>query len=327
MSAIRVGSVQPSTMAHLAPFEGERDRRRAGELVEQNIALACRLLSQAGQAGCDMVCYPEDLQGVAHYGYYLDDPELFSGFVEPIPGPITERIAAVARQHRMNIVFGLFERDVEAIYNAAVLIGQDGRLIGKYRKVHLPAVEAWTETHGTSFPVFETDCGTVGMLICYDILFPEAARCLTLNGAQLLFNPTMSYEAPAECADGGLIRVRMRALDNFTPLVVSRCGQGSLIVDHGGKVIAQAASGEQVITATLDLDAGPQDHSQWELFTGTADVKARLLQERQPAAYEVLTAAQPPVWQRYADRRLQSSPEHIRRAYEEICRRWSGEPG
>ncbi len=326
MSEIRVGSVQPSAMAHLAPFEGERDRQRAGELLEQNVARACRLLSQAGQAGCDIVCYPEDLQGIAHYGYYLDDPELFSGFVEPIPGPTTERLAAVARQYRMNIVFGLFERDGERIYNAAVLLGRDGRLLGKYHKVHLPAVETWTETPGDGFPVFETDCGTIGMMICYDILFPEAARCLTLNGAQLLFNPTMSYDAPAQCTDGGLLRVRMRALDNFTPLVVSRCGQGSLIVDHGGEIVAQASDGEQVISATLDAAAAPQDHSQWELFTGTADVRARLLQERRPEAYDVLTAAQPPIWPRYADRRLQSSPEHIRKAYEEIRRRWSGEP-
>lgn len=326
MSEIRVSSVQPSAMAHLAPFEGERDRRRAGELLEQNVAQACRLLSQAGQAGCDIVCYPEDLQGIAHYGYYLDDPELFSGFVEPIPGPTTERLADVARRYRMNIVFGLFERDGERIYNAAVLLGRDGRLLGKYHKVHLPAVETWTETPGDGFPVFATDCGTIGMLICYDILFPEAARCLTLNGAQLLFNPTMSYDAPAQCADGGLLRVRMRALDNFTPLVVSRCGQGSLIVDHGGEIVAQAAAGEHVISATLDLQAAPMDHSQWELFTGTADVRARLLQERRPAAYGVLTAAQPPIWLRYADRRLASSPEHVRKAYEEIRRRWSGEP-
>jgi hypothetical protein len=120
----------------------------------------------------------------------------------------------------------------------------------------------------------------------------------------------------------------MRALDNFTPLVVSLCGRGSLLVDSFGNVLAQAQPGvEEVIGATIDLDDTPMDHSQWELFTGTADVKARLLQERRPTAYEVLTAAQPPVLDRYADRRLRTAPHEIRYAYEEIRRRWSGGKG
>lgn len=327
MREITVGSVQPRAMAHLAPFQGERDHGRARELMEDNIDLACRLLGDAGRAGCDIVCYPEDLQGIAHYGYFLDDPALLTDLVETIPGPTTERIGAVARKHSLNIVFGLFEREGETIFNTAVLLGRDGKLIGKYHKTHLPAVEAWTETHGDGFPVFETDFGAVGMLICYDILFPEAARCLTLNGAELLLNPTMSYEAPNQCEDGGLLRVRMRALDNFTPLAVSLCGRGSLIVDSFGNVVAQAPPGEALITAKIDLDATPKDHSQWELFTGTADVKARLLQERRPSAYGALTDARPPALARYADQPLRSTPEEIREAYVEIRRRWSGGKG
>lgn len=326
MREIRVGSVQPLHQPHLAPFEGERDRERARQLMEENIAMACRLLSQAGSAGCDIVCYPEDLQGIAHYGYYLDDPELFSGFVETVPGPTTERIAAVARQYGMHVVFGLFEREGDRIYNTAVLLGRNGAFLGKYRKTHLPAVEGWTETPGDAFPVFQTDFGTVGMLICYDLLFPEVARCLVLNGAEILFNPTMSYEAPGQCEDNGLLRVRMRALDNFAPLAVSLCGRGTIIVDSDGSILAQAQPGrEEVIAATIDLDRTPVDHSQWELFTGTADVKARFLQERRPEIYGDLTAPCPPVLSRYQEKgkRLRSTPEEIREAYEEIRRRWS----
>jgi len=328
MREIRVHSIQPLRQAHLSPFEGERDRRRARQLLVENVDMACRLLEQTGRAGSDIVCYPEDIQGIAHYGYYLDDIELFTGLVETVPGPTTERVAEVARRHAMHVVFGIFEREGGAIYNTAALVGRKGELIGKYRKTHLPAVEAWNETHGDGFPVFAADFGTVGMLICYDILFPEAVRCLTLNGAEILFNPTMSYAAPRECEDGPLMRVRMRALDNFTPLVVSLCGRGSLLVDSFGNVLAQAQPGvEEVIGATIDLDATPMDHSQWELFTGTADVKARLLQERRPTAYGALTAAHPPVLDRYADRRLRTAPHEIRAAYEEIRRRWSGGKG
>jgi predicted amidohydrolase len=83
--------------------------------------------------------------------------------------------------------------------------------------VHLPAAERWCLRCGDGFPVFETDLGTVGMLICYDILFPGAARCLALNGAEILFNPTMSYDGPGPCEGNGLMRVRMRALLGVAP--------------------------------------------------------------------------------------------------------------
>ena len=87
MTEIRVTSVQPLRMRHIAPSQGELDRQRARQLVEENLTMAVRLLTQAGELGCDIVCYPEDIQGIGHYGYYLDDPELFSGFAEPVhPG-------------------------------------------------------------------------------------------------------------------------------------------------------------------------------------------------------------------------------------------------
>ena len=325
MREIRVGSVQPLGMAHLAPFQGERDRECARRKMEENIEMACRLLTQAGRTGCDIVCYPEDLQGIAHYGYFLDDPELFAGFVETVPGPTTDRIAEIAGRYKMHIVFGIFEREGATLYNTAVLVGRNGEIIGKYHKVHLPASEKWSITPGDGFPVFETDFGTVGILICYDILFPEAARSLSLNGAEILFNPTMSYEGPGQCKDNGLLRVRMRALDSFAPLVVSLCGRGTIVVNSDGSILARARPGrEEVIAAMVDLDGTPQDASQWEVMTGTADVKARFLQERRPEVYGNLTSPYPRVLDRYANKRLRSTPEEIREAYEEIRRRWSG---
>src|SRR5579863_5536965 len=101
MREIRVGTIQPTGMAHLSPFDGERDRACAREKIESNVDMACQLRARAGGVGCDIVCYPEDIQGIAHYGYYLDDPELFSGLVETVPGPTTERVAQVARDHSM----------------------------------------------------------------------------------------------------------------------------------------------------------------------------------------------------------------------------------
>jgi predicted amidohydrolase len=288
--------------------------------------MACRLLSQAGERGCDIACYPEDVQGIAHYGYYLDDSGLFTDFVETVPGPATERIAEVAKRRRMNVVFGVYERVDDAIRNAAVLMGRDGEIIGKYHKVHLPAVESWSVQRGDGFPVFEADFGTVGMLICYDLMFPEATRALVLNGAEILFNPTMAYHVPYQCESNGLMRVQMRAIDNFVPVAVSLCGGGSVIVDSDGRVLAHARpEKEEIIAATIDLDGTPVDRTHWDVLSGTADVKARFLQERVPDAYGDLTAARPCVLERYhaKGKSILSTPDEFRAAYEEIHRRWS----
>ncbi|MCC6442860.1 MAG: carbon-nitrogen hydrolase family protein [Armatimonadetes bacterium] len=326
MREIRVASIQPVRQPHLDPFGGERDRAMGRAKIEENLEMACRLLDRAGREGCDIACYPEDIQGIAHYSYYQDDPGLFAGFVEEIPGLTAALIAGAAREHRMNIVFGLFEREGERIYNTAVLMGRDGSILGKYRKVHLPFSETWAETSGDSFPVFRTDFGTVGIMICYDINFPESARCLALHGAEILFHPTMGYSVAGMCEGNGLMRVRMRAMDNLVPVVVATCGQDSVIAGSDGSVLAMARpEQEDIVYATIDLDAAPEDHSQWEIITGTADMKARLFQERKPGAYAAITDPNPPLLERYRHpgKRLRSSPEEIRASYEEIRKWWS----
>lgn len=230
----------------------------------------------------------------------------------------------MARHYNMNVVFGTYEREGERLYNAAVLIGRKGEVIGKYHKVHILAVEKWSLSGGDGFPAFEADFGRVGMLICYDIMFPEAARSLVLNGAEFLFIPTMGFSGPGQCEGNGLMRVRMRAMDNFVPLVVSKCGDGTMIVDSDGNVLAQAQQDrEEVIAARVDLDGTPVDHSHWEVLTGTWDVKARFLQERRPEVYRDLTLVNPPILDRYMGKRLRSTLEEIQGAYEEIRRRWS----
>jgi len=308
------------------PFAGETDRQVGRKLIVKNLDMACRLLGQAGAAGCDIACYPEDVQGIAPYGYWLEDPTLFADFVEPVPGPATDRLAEVAAAHHMHLVFGTYERVEDRIYNTAVLMGRKGEIIGKYHKVQLPGVERWSVSPGDGFPAFRTDFGTVGMLICYDLMFPEPARALTLDGAEILFNPTMAYAVQTQCKGNGLIRAQARALDNFVPLVISLCGRDSVIIGSDGRLLARAhARREEIISAVVDLDATPMDHSQWEVLTGTADLKARYLQERLPQTYGVLVDPAPPVIARCREetRRLKESPEERRAAFEEIKRRWT----
>jgi len=188
----------------------------------------------------------------------------------------------------------------------------------------MPAVERWGVTHGDSFPVFETDLGVVGIMVCYDIDFPEIARCLALNGAELLFCPTMGIDMRGQCEGNGLMRVRMRAIDNFVPLAVSTCRKGSVIVDKDGSVLAMARPDrEDVISAVIDLDTKIEDHSEWELVTGTADFKSRIMQERLPEVYGLLSEPRFPALERYRHDPVRSAPEPRSEFFEQLYQWWS----
>ena len=109
---------------------------------------------------------------------------------EPIPGPITARLSEQARRHRTWIAFSIVERDGADLFNTGVLIDRTGRIAGKYRKVQLPFEEVSLGiAPGSSFPVFDTEFGRLGMLICHDASFPEAARELALQGAEMILMP------------------------------------------------------------------------------------------------------------------------------------------
>jgi predicted amidohydrolase len=323
MREIHVGSIQPLEQPRLyAPHE-QVTEEMAREKIGENLDLACRLLEQAGQAGCDIVAYPEDIQAIGHYLYYVD-LSLFRSLVETVPGPTSDRISGVAKKHDMHVVYTQYERVGETIYNAAALVGRRGEVIGKYHKVQMPTVERWDVTHGDSFPVFETDLGVVGIMVCYDIDFPEIARCLALNGAELLFCPTMGIDMRGQCEGNGLMRVRMRAIDNFVPLAVSTCRKGSVIVDKDGSVLAMARPDrEDVISAVIDLDTKIEDHSEWELVTGTADFKSRIMQERLPEVYGLLAEPRFPALERYRHDPVRPAPEPRSEFFEQLYQWWS----
>ena len=139
-----------------------------------------------------------------------------------VPGPLQ-------RRHRAG----------RPAYNTAFLLGRDGKEIGRYHKVNLPLAEQ-SRARGRRFPVFPTpDLGTVGMLICYDMVFPEAARCLALGGADVVFHPTLGGAAFGD-DDISLAAFRTRAVENFVYLVVAMRGHGSMIISPQGKVLATA---------------------------------------------------------------------------------------
>jgi predicted amidohydrolase len=179
---------------------------------------------------------------------------------EPIPGPATERLAAQARRHRSWIAFSIVERDGPDLFNTAVLLDRSGRIAGTYRKVQLPFEEVSLGiAPGSSFPVFTTDFGTVGMLICHDASFPEAARELTLNGAELILMPIWG---------GREALVRARAIENGVYVATSGYNYPSEIISPLGDVLAAAAidKGPAVAVAEIDLSQRfPQDYlGEWK---------------------------------------------------------------
>jgi predicted amidohydrolase len=203
------------------------------------------LIAEAARQRADLIVLPETL---TYYGLRRS----YADVSEPIPGPSTDYFGELARKHNLYIVAGLIERDRHLIYNVAVLLGPDGKLAGKYRKVTLPRgeIEGGIEP-GNDYPIFETRFGKLGIMICYDGFFPEVARELTNRGAEVIAFPVWGCNP---------LLAQARAVENHVYLVsstyedVSRNWMLTAIYDHSGQPLAQAEKWGTVIVAEVDLN-------------------------------------------------------------------------
>ncbi len=223
--------------------------RPTNSTPEKNLKAFCEQVDAAGRLGLDILCLPEAITLV---GTRLSGPQT----AEPIPGPSTEALSAAARRNRLWVVAGLYERDGPTVYNSAILLDRQGRLAGKYRKIHLPRGE-WDKgiTPGHEYPVFQTDFGRVAIQICYDWFFPEVDTIFALKGAEIVFAPTWgSTFADREGRVEGENVFRVRARDNGIYLVPSVYDGSSMVIDPLGRVLVSNKGQSGVFWCEVDLN-------------------------------------------------------------------------
>jgi predicted amidohydrolase len=216
-------------------YHRPRGMKSAAEALEQ----FCQLAQGAAAQKPDIICMPEGATVVGTGKSYAD-------VSESIPGPSTARLGALARELHSYIVAGIYERSGHVIYNTAVLMGRDGKLVGKYRKTHLPR-EEWEAgiTPGDSYPIFQTDFGKVGLMICWDLQFPEPCRAMAAQGAEVVLLPIWG---------GSEVLAQARAIENHIFLISSSYDMRSFVVDPTGKILAEATQQQPVASAELHLD-------------------------------------------------------------------------
>ncbi len=269
---------------------------------QENLERSVAGIARAAEAGADLVLLQELHCGP--YPCYEEHPAHFDA-AEPIPGPGTESLGRAAAQHGVVVVGSLFERRAAGLYhNTAVVLERDGSLAGTYRKMHIPDDPGYYEkfyfTPGDSgFTPIDTSAGRLGVLVCWDQWFPEAARLMALAGAEILLYPTAIGFAPEEPAEEQARQVeawetiqRGHAIANGLPVAAcNRVGSEpaarfwgrSFVCGPQGEILARAGEEETVLVTPVDGRRTEEVRRMWPFF-----------RDRRIDAYDGLT-------QRYLD--------------------------
>jgi N-carbamoylputrescine amidase len=269
------------------PFTVGLIQMRCAPDPDTNVRRACDSLREAARRGAQVACMPELFR--TPYFCQVEDPSRFD-LAEPIPGPTTEALAAVARETGMVVIGSIFERRTAGIYhNTAVVFDPDGSIRGIYRKMHIPDDPLYYEKYyftpgDLGFQAIETRFARVGTLVCWDQWYPEAARLTALKGADALFYPTAIGWHPAEKAEFGAAQSsawetvqRAHAISNGVFVAaVNRIGHegpagggiefwgGSFLADPFGRVLAKASpDSEEILIVACDPALQEETRRHW----------------------------------------------------------------
>lgn len=237
-------------------------------------------IEEAGEKGVQILC----LQEIFNTPYFCpgQDKKWYE-CAEPIPGPTTERLQEYAKKYDMVIIVPLYEKEQAGVlYNSAAVIDAGGEYLGKYRKNHIPHTTGFWEKFffkpgNLGYPVFETKYAKIGVYICYDRHFPDGARCLGLNGAEIVYNPSATVaglsqylwklEQPAHAAANGYFMGCINRVGEEKPWNLGKFYGTSYHVDPRGQIIDEASEdNDELLISELDLDLIDEVRSTWQFF-------------------------------------------------------------
>ena len=253
-----------------------------------------KLIDKAARKKVQILC----LQELFHCPYFCAEQNArWYELTERVPeGPTVQLMRKIAAKNKMVLVIPVYEEHMPGVYfNTAAVIDADGRYLGKYRKHHIPHCHPgfWEKFYFTpgnlGYPVFETKYARVGVYICYDRHFPEGARILGLNGAEIVFNPSATVsglseylwelEQPAHAVANGYFVGAINRVGTEKPWSIGEFYGKSYFCNPRGKIIAQASRDkDEVVVADLDLDMISEVRKVWQFF-----------RDRRPETYGPLT--------------------------------------
>ena len=296
-SGMRMPALNPQAWSHIMTNKSGRTmvgkkvvlgllQMRMGKDRHDNLLHALSMIGKAAGRGANIVCLPE-LFTSPYFAQHEGGKEGAKKYSEAMPGETTRALSQAARKNRVVLVGGsICEKDGAKLYNTTAVFDEDGKMLGKYRKTHIPHDECFFEKDcfaegNLGFRVFGTTRGRIAPLICYDQWFPEAARAVALMGTEMVFYPTaigtVKGIAQAEGSWQSAWENVMRGHAIANGMVVAaanRCGiegkmdfwGGSFVCDAFGKTIARAGGKEDVLIAEVDLGHGRAVRDGWGFF-------------------------------------------------------------
>ena len=287
---VKSGLIQCSLPVHEGEASPEEIKKR---MFEKHIPF----IDEAGRKGVQILC----LQEIFNTPYFCPSQDAkWYKTAERIPGgPTVGALKEYSKKYQMVIIVPIYEEAMTGVYyNSAAVIDADGEYLGTYRKIHIPHVAGFWEKFffkpgNLGYPTFETRYGCIGVYICYDRHFPEGARLLALNGAEIVYNPSATVaglsrhlwklEQPAHAVANGYFMGCINRVGEERPWNIGRFYGTSYFVNPRGEIVAEASEDkDELLVADLDLDKIREVRDAWQFF-----------RDRRPETYKDMTLLLP----------------------------------